>query len=152
MYLQLISMSVLLLAHWGLMTSYVVLDIGLLWFRLRFVAYSTPGHYLNQWRHYQLDRSKHTSMIKFETKYCMFFQHDDVIKWKHFPRLWPVTRSFYVFFDLRPNKRLSKQQTCFTIIFPLADSSPNTAISSWVKATNCWLYSNISQILLLYKT
>ena len=36
--------------------------------------------------------------------------HDDVIKWKHFPRFWsfvqgihrsPVTRGFYVFFDLR---------------------------------------------------
>ena len=52
--------------------------------------------------------------------------HDDVIKWKHFPRnwpfvsgktpvpgefpaKWPVTRNFDVFFDLRPNKRLSKQ-------------------------------------------
>ena len=46
--------------------------------------------------------------------------HDDVIKWKHFPRYWPfvwpvnsphkgpVTRSFDVFFDLRLNKRLSK--------------------------------------------
>ena len=63
----------------------------------------------------------------------MFFFHDDVIKWKHFPRYWPfvlrvtglcvgnslvidefptqrpVTRSFDVFFDLRLNKRLSKQ-------------------------------------------
>ena len=50
--------------------------------------------------------------------------HDDVIKWKHFPRCWPflrgihrwiphaqrsVTRSFDFFFDLRSNKRLSKQ-------------------------------------------
>ena len=48
--------------------------------------------------------------------------HDDVIKWKHFPRYWPfvrgigefpaqrlVTRSFDVFFDLRLNKRSSKQ-------------------------------------------
>ena len=51
--------------------------------------------------------------------------HDDIIKWKHFPRdwpfvweihrgpvnfphKWPVTRSFDVFFDLRLNKRLSK--------------------------------------------
>ena len=44
--------------------------------------------------------------------------HDDVIKWKHFPRYWPfvrgihrsprpVTRSFDAFFDLRLNKRLS---------------------------------------------
>ena len=47
-------------------------------------------------------------------------QHDDVIKWKHFPRYWPsvrgihrsprpVTRSPNVFFDLRLNKRLRKQ-------------------------------------------
>ena len=54
--------------------------------------------------------------------------HDDVIKWKYFPRYWPfvqgihrsrreftgpaqrpVTWSFDVFFDLRPNKQLSKQ-------------------------------------------
>ena len=50
------------------------------------------------------------------------FSYDDVIKWNHFPRYWPflpvtgefssqrpVTRSFDVFFDLRLNKRLSKQ-------------------------------------------
>ena len=44
--------------------------------------------------------------------------HDDVIKRKYFPRYWPfvlvnyrspVTQSVDVFFDLRPNKRLSKQ-------------------------------------------
>ena len=46
--------------------------------------------------------------------------HDDVIKWKHFPRYWsfvrgihrsqrPVTQSFDVFFDLHLNKRLSNQ-------------------------------------------
>ena len=43
--------------------------------------------------------------------------HDDVIKLKHFRRNWPfergihrpVTRSFDVSFDLRPNKRLRKQ-------------------------------------------
>ena len=49
-------------------------------------------------------------------------EDDYVIRWKHFPRYWPfepvpgdfpaqrlVTRSFDVFFDLRLNKRLSKQ-------------------------------------------
>ena len=52
--------------------------------------------------------------------------HDDVIKWKHFPRYWPFVRgihrppvnsphkgqwrgAFNVFFDLCLNKRLSKQ-------------------------------------------
>ena len=59
----------------------------------------------------------------FDTEQSMFTSHDDVIKWKHFPRYWPfvrvnsdefpahrpVTRSFGVFIDLRLNKRLSKQ-------------------------------------------
>ena len=50
-------------------------------------------------------------------------KHDDVIKWKHFPRYWPfvreftsefpaqrpVTRSFGVFFYLDLNKRLNEQ-------------------------------------------
>ena len=49
--------------------------------------------------------------------------HDDVIKWKHFPRYWPFVRGIHqspvncphkgqwrgVFFDLRLNKQLSKQ-------------------------------------------
>ena len=41
--------------------------------------------------------------------------HDYVIKWKHIPRYWPfvrqrpVTQSFDVYFDMHPNKRLSKQ-------------------------------------------
>ena len=52
--------------------------------------------------------------------------HDDVIKWKHFPRYWPFVRGIHrspvnsphkgqwrgalmLFFYLRPNKRLSKQ-------------------------------------------
>ena len=54
--------------------------------------------------------------------------HDDVMEWKHFPvtdplcgtftcHWWipaqrPVTRSFEVLFDLRLNKRLSKQSGC----------------------------------------
>ena len=39
--------------------------------------------------------------------------HDDVIKWKHFPRYWPFVRSFDVFFDMNLNKQLSKQSRCW---------------------------------------
>ena len=41
--------------------------------------------------------------------------HDDVIKWKHFPRYWPFVRVIHrsrdaeLFFDLRMKKPLSKQ-------------------------------------------
>ena len=57
--------------------------------------------------------------------WCFGRNHDNVIKWEHFPRYWPfvrettsdgwfpsqrpVMRGFDVFFDLRLNKRLSKQ-------------------------------------------
>ena len=63
------------------------------------------------WYMYQkLDRPRGKSVWPSRT-------HDDVIKRKHFPRNWPFVRgihrsptlSFDVFFDLRLNKRLSKQ-------------------------------------------
>ena len=53
-------------------------------------------------------------------KFRWHLLHDDIIKWKHFLRYCPfvrgihrsperlMTRSFDVFFDLRPSKRLSK--------------------------------------------
>ena len=64
-------------------------------------------------------------LIQYIATYSVYGNsHDDVIKWKHFPRYWqfargihrlpvtaqrPVTRSFDVLFDLHLNKRLSKQ-------------------------------------------
>ena len=71
--------------------------------------------------------------------------HDDVIKWKHFLRHWSfvrgihrwpasqrqVTRSFDIFFDLRLNKRLSKQ-----------------SLSWWFETPSCslWRHCNIEMI------
>ena len=80
-----------------------------------------------QWRLWTEERYRGYRMVSYESE-----RHDDVIKWKHFPRYWPfvrgihrstvnspvhgefpaqrpVKRSFDVFFDLRLNKRLSKQ-------------------------------------------
>ena len=75
-----------------------------------------------------------------KASYCMVFHciilyHDDIIKWKHFPHYWPfvwgihghrwippkrpVTWSFDVFFDLRLNKRLSKQSCGWWFEMPL---------------------------------
>ena len=59
--------------------------------------------------------SSHSSILKHGRLWRFTFR-DDVIKWKHFPRYWPFTwgihrspRSFDVSFDLRLNKRSSKQ-------------------------------------------
>ena len=67
------------------------------------------------------------------------FNHDDVIKWKHFPRYWPfvrrihrapvnflsqrpVTRNFDDFFDLHLNKCLNKQSRCWWFETPLSST------------------------------
>ena len=73
--------------------------------------------------------------------------HDDVIKWRYFPRYWsfvlgihrpgefpqqrPVPRSFDVFFDLRLNKPLSKQSWGW-----------------WFETSSCslWSHCNVWQI------
>ena len=76
--------------------------------------------------------------------------HDDVIKWKQFPRYWPfvrgihrapvnsppqrpVTRGFDVFFDLHLNKRLSKQSRCRWFETP--------SCSLWRHCNTKWLFS-----------
>ena len=71
--------------------------------------------------------SQNIAVVVSDVRSKLVVHHDDVIKWKHFPRYWPalcvgnspvlgefpaqrpVTRSFDVFFDLRLKKRLSKQ-------------------------------------------
>ena len=82
----------------------------------------------NQWIHCQIIgclstkvRSQINHTVYIHVAKYMTPTHDDVMKLKYFPRYWlcavpgefptqrPVTRSFDVFFDLRLNKRLSKQ-------------------------------------------
>ena len=93
-------------------------------------TYTWSGIYQNiDWSGLVLDVSR-SAISLFRggriSTFTIFWIHDDVIRWKHFPRnwpfvrgihrgpvnsphKWPVTQSFDVFFDLRLNKRLSKQ-------------------------------------------
>ena len=86
-----------------------------IWCIMGFVRliYCSAISFINTERHFQRRRGTHIHV------------HDDVIKWKHFPRYWPFVRRFprspvnfphkgqwrgaLMFFDLRLNKRLSKQ-------------------------------------------
>ena len=85
------------------------------------------------WRHHRLRILEKTIGRVYQAQVRIFVRclhvpvtHDDVIKWKHFsalpticagnshvtgefPTQRPVTRSFGAFFDMRLNKRLSKQ-------------------------------------------
>ena len=67
---------------------------------------------INREGHIRLTRQYMMTMAQWTCN----ISHDNIIKWKHFPRYWPVVRgnhrSFDVFFDLRLNKRLSKQSRC----------------------------------------
>ena len=90
--------------------------------------------------------------------YITFIFNDDVIKLKYFPRYWPfergihrspqrpVTRSFDVFFELRPNKRLSKQPWGWwfeTLSHPLWRQSNVTGFpATWL----WWTVSNMNVI------
>ena len=56
---------------------------------------------------------------------CLFFRsHDDVIKWKHFPRYWPFVQGIH----RSPVNSLHKGQWCGALIFSLIC----TWINSWV--------------------
>ena len=63
--------------------------------------------------------------------------HDDVIKWKHFMRYWPFVRTkasdaeLWCFFDLRLNKRLSKESWCW-----------------WFETTSCSLWRHCNDRIL----
>ena len=82
--------------------------------------------------------------------------HDDVIKWKLFPRYWPfvwgihrspvnvphkgpITQSFHVVFDLRLNKRLSKQlrRRCFGMPYRLLWRQCNERYRLWWHVSKC---------------
>ena len=73
-----------------------------------------------------VNRPQWVKIFNISLKLCTRFAlwHDDVIKWKHFPRYWPFVRGIHrwpvnsqhkgqwrgaMIFDLRLNERLSKQ-------------------------------------------
>ena len=79
-------------------------------------------------------------------------KHDDVIKWKRFPRSpvigefptqWPVTRSFDVFFDLHPNKRLSKQFCGWWFVTPSHPLWRHFNESVWIPQQNKTKHGNV---------
>ena len=94
-----------------------MLDTGPFIFR----CHAGVGNIYSHWEKYRFIRNSWMTEMVWYTVI-----HDDVIKWKHFPRYWPfvrgihrgpvnsphkwpVTRNFDVFLNLRLNKRLSKQ-------------------------------------------
>ena len=93
-------------------------------YHFRFLWYAIYVHtYAILYVHVFFCQVRKRIIILLKLTLCVW--HDDVIKWKHFPRYWlfvrgihrsPVNsplkgqwRGFDVFFDLRLNKRLSKQ-------------------------------------------
>ena len=103
------------------------------------------------------DPSEHNRWQQPPTTYQ--WEHDDVIKWKHFPRYWPfvrgipsqrpVTRSFDVFFDMHLNKRLSKQSWGWwfeTLSSPLwchSNEAITLRISRFTSGTGGCRYGNL---------
>ena len=89
------------------------------------VKYGENGSMPNQTKNITKHSIYKCIEVCFSQEYVLS-SHDDVIKWKHFPRYWPFVRGIHrwpvnsphkgqwhgalmFFFDLRLNKRLSKQ-------------------------------------------
>ena len=78
--------------------------------------------------------------------------HEDVVKWKHFPHYWPfaqrpVTRSFDVFFDLRLNNDwvnnreagdLRRHRAHYGVIVMCEKTPQSNASSHWLKSYTEW--------------
>ena len=90
--------------------------------------------------------------------------HDDVIKWKHFPRYWPfvrgihwspefpsqrpVTWSFDVFFDLHPSVRCGARPSGETV--PIVQGTYNFLVAARFSLTHCGLVTLYGDINILY--
>ena len=58
-------------------------------------------------------------MYRFQTRFsggCLVFFHDDVIKWKHFPRYWPFVRGIHRSPVNSPHKGQWRGALMFTLI------------------------------------
>ena len=104
---------------------YIFIDVNLLkWKFLRHQFETTadkhngpchPGD--SYWNYY-------TGIISIHLNYCNLF-HDDVIKWKHFPRCWPFVRGIQRFPVNSPHKDQWRGALMFSLIC--------TWINDWVK-------------------
>ena len=74
--------------------------------------------------------------------------HDDVIKWKHFPRYWPKASDVELWCFLRPNKRLSKQSWGWWFETPsrLLWRHRNDSVSCLTWITGTWGFVSISNL------
>ena len=79
-----------------------------------------PGVYYKHMESLWLDRV----IPKFQAALNSFNNHDDVIKWKHFPRYWPFVQGIYRW----PVNSSHKGQWRGTLVFSL--------ICAWI---NCWI-------------
>ena len=97
--------------HWSMFPG-VQLTISQYWFSKRLCVEQATSHYLNQcwpdslthicgtrgrWVNWLVSQP-HVSQDpkqKITVSYQWFYQYDDVIKWKHLPRYWPVVRGIH---------------------------------------------------------
>ena len=85
-------------------------------------------------------RAKLKRFVLFPYRNIIICIHNDVIKWKHFPRYWPYVRSFNVSFNLALKKRLSEQSWGWWFETPSRSSWRHCYDEMcWVSGKLCWL-------------
>ena len=79
---------------------------------------TTPSHYLNHWWHrlYRHIASLGQDELNKQSPVTWSFEHDDVIKWKHFPRYWPFVREIHRSSVNSPHKGQWRGALMFSLI------------------------------------
>ena len=84
------------------------------------------GHYIN-WHQRSILIGNWLYATQFENQYgrhsCI--SHDDVIKWKHFPRYWPLVREIHRSLVNSPHKGQWRWALIFSLIFAWTNSWAN---------------------------
>ena len=98
--------------------SFVQLTLSLHWFGSWLVAERQLSHYVNQWRP---SHTCHPISVCLNNQHTVGFHirhitHDDVIKWKHFPRYWPFVRGIHRSPVNSPHKGQWRGALMFTLI------------------------------------
>ena len=106
------------------------------------VGRSDPGHHRREGRAYGL--SLHDNPEAPRSRYVLSKHHDDVIKWKHFPRYWPFVRRIHRSLVNSPHKGQWRGAFTFSSICALNKRMSKQSWGGWLATPwrSLWRHCN----------
>ena len=86
---------------------------------------------------------------KAQTSAAMSSGHDDVIKWKHFPRYWPFVRRIYRSPVDSPQKDQWRRAFIFSLVCAWTNGGANTSRRRWFEtpSRSLWRHRNVIDLV-----